>query len=190
LPALSLAVHSHRDRTIRLPITTARTLITDPAAAESGTVTPGCLRANLSRWDPEVAKSRAERIAHSCYSYGGQKNRRNYGRRISIRGQLTPMEANIPKEAGATRPANNRTAYCRRQAAECHPVRAFRVSLSKRAGRLIQSAAALFAVDQPDSSPATSRFEGLSSAAWLPWQCSAYCIPSALGQRSQPNLSR
>ena len=26
----SLAVHSHRDRTIRLPITTGRTLITDP----------------------------------------------------------------------------------------------------------------------------------------------------------------
>ena len=39
-------------------------------------------------------------------------------KRISIRGQLTPMEAAIPKEAGATRPANNRTAYCRRQAAE------------------------------------------------------------------------
>jgi hypothetical protein len=29
------------------------------------------------------------------------------------------MEAAIPKEAGATRPANNRIAYCRRQAAEC-----------------------------------------------------------------------
>ena len=29
------------------------------------------------------------------------------------------MEAAIPKEAGATRPANNRTVYCRRQAAEC-----------------------------------------------------------------------
>jgi hypothetical protein len=104
-------VHSHRDRTIRLPITTARTLITDPAAAESGTVTRGCLRANLSRWDPEVAKSHAERIAHTHVIHMESK-------RISIRGQLTPMEAAIPKEAGATRPANNRTAYCRRQAAE------------------------------------------------------------------------
>ena len=37
----------------------------------------------------------------------------------SSEGLLTPMETAIPKEAGATRPADKRTAHCRQQAAEC-----------------------------------------------------------------------